>query len=162
MTESSGNTATSQDVVKTQPQFKTEDYRNMTSFDEAAALVLASYGVISTAADELGDGFALLKKEDKNRLVDVPLLFVAWEFYPSDQGSKGEFVSAHVITKDNLKFIINDGSTGIYEQLRDFTDTRNVKGGLLAAHGLRKSEYPYTDDDGKEKSATTYYINTAA
>lgn len=140
--------------------FTTDDYRNIDSFEAAASLLETKMGPLTDVADDLGDGFAVLATEDKARLVKVPLIFIDWRFTLGDQG---EFVSAHVITKSGDKYIVNDGSTGIYQQLQEYTERTGKEGGLFASHGLRRSDYTYQDkNDGKMKPATTYYIDTSA
>lgn len=118
---------------------------------------LESDGEIFAAA-ELGNGFAVLSTKDKARLVGVPLLILNWNF---NDGENGEFVSAQVMTNTE-RLIVNDGSTGIYKQLKALADTGEVRA-IFAKHGLRKSEYEYTDPKTQEKKpAVTYYIDTTA
>lgn len=142
-------------------RYDTGDLRNIQSFDDAMDLL----GEAPLTADsELGDGFAIL--DNKDRLVDIATLFLSWSF------SKGkfqeEFVSCRVVTVNNDKYVVNDGGTGIREQLREFTDSHGGRtGGLLARHGLRKSEYEYDEVNPKtgeitKKPAVTYYIDTSA
>jgi hypothetical protein len=150
---------TTEETALAIPQYAREDYKAIGSFDDAVALAVAAYGEVETASEELGDGFAILDKDDKGQLVKVPCMFLDWNF---SLGDFGEFVSAHVISKTGAKFIVNDGSTGIYQQLRDYTNEHaGRQGGLFAPRGLRRSDYTY-DDDGKQTPATTFYIDTAA
>lgn len=146
------------EIVKANRPFSDDELRNITSLDSIKALI----GDKVANATDLGSGFAVLDTDQKRRLVDVPCLFLFWSFH---LGTQGEFVSAHVVTlgangdvKD--KFIINDGSTGIYAQLKEFTDRTGDSQGMFVPKGLRASDYTYTDDDGKEKPATTFYIDT--
>lgn len=137
-----------------------DDLRNIATFDDAMALF---NGDVHTADSELGDGFELLKEKD--RLIGDPCLFISWSF---SEGDHGEFVSARVIAKSGGKYVVNDGSTGLCSQLREYTDSHGGRnGGLLSRRGLRKSEYTYDETDPKTgeiktKPAVTYYIDTSA
>lgn len=152
------------EIVKAQRQpYSEEELRNLNSLESIKALLGDTQ--VTQAAD-LGSGFALLDTEGKRRLVGVPVLFLFWTFNKGTQGS-AEFVSAHVVQTDNLgnvvgKFIINDGSTGIYQQLKDFTARTGQSKGLYAARGLRASDYTFTNDAGQDQDATTFYIDTSA
>lgn len=159
--------------------FDEEALRSIVSFDDAAALTAEVHGNIVAAAEELGDGFTLIKDEDKARLVGLPLIFMQWSFHDGDFGS--QFVAARVVARNHdgsaSKYILNDGSTGICETLKKYTDNTGRTGGLYARHGLRASEYMYCEacqtvapkvgDEahrtaGKHKKAATYYIDTSA
>lgn len=147
---------TTDGTVATRTDYDTDALRGLSDFDAAVALVAAELGAAPVAADEeLGDGFALL--DNKDTLCGVPLLFMAWSFHPGDFG---EFVSARVAAKQGGglgKYIVNDGGTGIYAQLREFTDRTGRMGGLIARRGMRKSEY-----ENEYGPGVTYYIDTSA
>lgn len=59
--------------------------------------------------------------------------------------------------------IVNDGSTGIKEQLIRYASRYDGQPLLCPpirlSKGMRKSEYPYTDGDGKVSTATTWYLS---
>jgi len=137
-------------------------WRDVKSFDEAMALVQSVYGNIAKASDVIGDGFELLESDEKKRLVKVPLMFASWTF---SDGDHGEFASVRVVTMKNDKFIINDGSTGIYRQLKDYTEQFGATGGLFIQRGLRVSEYTYEavmpDGAVTRDKAHTYYIDAS-
>jgi hypothetical protein len=165
-TDAAGNTAehvdgAGADVVVRGPKYDADRLAAVESFDDAVALAAETVGEIANAADELGDGFAILS--DKNKLVGVPCMFLSWNF---NLGDYGEFVSAQVVARTEsggvLKVIVNDGGAGIYQQLSDFTAKSNKLGGLFARHGLRRSDYTYKDEKGKDTPATTYYIDQTA
>jgi hypothetical protein len=132
-------------------------------FEDALALVKEVYGesAVELASEALGDGFALT--DNKEQFVGVPMVFVKWVFSPGtyvDQktGEKRGFVSCRVATPGG-KFIINDGSTGLFEQLKQYTaDHEGQQGGLVAQKGLRVSRYSneFTTD------GETFYIDTSA
>lgn len=98
--------------------------------------------------------------ENKDQLVGAEFLAVEWRF---NKGTYGEFVTIYVMTRDNQKYILNDGSTGICGQMRAITDKRVMEGKNLpqtALHirrGLRRSDYQ-TEVDGKTIDASTYYL----
>src|SRR3546814_1618099 len=63
---------------------------------------------------------------------------LAWRFNPCDFG---EFVTMMVVTEDGRKFIVNDGGSGICQQLALFTNATGRHGGMLVENGLtRRSE----------------------
>ena len=96
--------------------------------------------------------------EDKAKLVGKKFLAVQWKFHQSKEYLNSEFVSVYLITADTIDgentFVINDGSTGICQQLRNLTDTRLDAGhktpysGALVKGGLKLSEYDRTDEKG--------------
>jgi hypothetical protein len=151
------------DVVKPTPMLSNDDFKSIESIDDALELLRQTHGeaALQTAADALGDGFALTKNKDQ--FIGVPMVFVHWSISPGDfadpeTGEVGNFVAARVVTKGG-KFIITDGSTGISAQLEKFTaDTGKTF--LIAQKGLRKSEYK--KEDGARADGTTYYIDTSA
>jgi hypothetical protein len=150
--------------LPTAPKWDDDTLRSITDFNAAVALVEQEFGGIAVASEEMGDGFTLLLTEDKIRLVGVPLMFLRWDFHLGE--TTGEFVSAHVVTKDGGRYIINDGSTGIHAQLWAYTEKHQRQGGLFVEKGLRKSDYMVEIPDPKtgemkEQPATTYYIDTA-
>lgn len=146
------------DVVISGTNYDPEELAGITSFDDALNLVASRIGEnnIDVASDEIGDGFKLL--ENKDQICGVPLLLVTWDFH---MGDHGEFVSIKAVTKDGQKLIINDGSSGLYKQLAEYSAKKNKQGGMLCQKGLRRSDYKYTDENGNEKPATTYYLDVS-
>lgn len=136
-----------------------EELAGISSFEDALALVKEKMGDagVGVADQEIGDGFKLL--ENKDVLIGAEMLLVTWDFH---QGDHGEFVSAKVVTVDGTKYIVNDGSSGIRDQLMAYSAKKNSQGGLFCRKGLRRSNYTYTDENGKESPATTYYLDTSA
>lgn len=147
------------DVVIPGKNISTEELASLASFDDALKLVQAKVGEqnVGVAADEIGDGFKLL--DNKDVLSGVAIIIITWDFH---QGDHGEFVSCKVMTKDGQKYIVNDGSTGIRDQLIQYSKKKGTQGGLFCEKGLRRSDYTYTDESGKESSASTYYLDTSA
>lgn len=147
--------ATKTDQIVKAENFSVEELRNVGTFEDVLNLATARDIPTVDSATVIGDGFTLLDNKEKARLIGVPMLVLGWRFA---QGDHGEFVSAHVMTKNNEKFILNDGSTGIYQQLRELTDSGNT-GVLACRNGLRRSDYEYPDPTtGEMKPAVTFYI----
>lgn len=167
------------ELSRLQPRLNDSDLRSVETFEDAVASIEAEYGGVADIADFLGNGFSVLATADKYKLVGTPLIILEWRFNSGDQGL---FVSATVVTQDNARLIINDGSTGIYAQLRDLSDEQGRFGGLRVPKGLRASEYdtcaecgrPRRKDDAvcanercgdesdRRARGTTYYLDTSA
>lgn len=153
-------------VVSTEYQISLGQFKEITSFDDALALAKEVYGDESVvlASDAIGDGFALLDKDQKGTLVGTPMIFLKWalsegDYVDQETGEKGEFAVVRAVTKDNKKIVFLDGGTGIVQQLKMFeADNFGRQGGLVAQKGLRVSEYDHPQY-GKSK---TYYIDTSA
>lgn len=159
MAEAKNTAKKSTDVVVPGKNVTTDELASLTSFDDALKLVAAKVGEqnVGVASQEIGDGFKLL--ENKDQLIGVPFIAVTWDFH---QGTHGEFVSVKLVTKDGGKFIVNDGSTGIRDQIIAYTAKKKTQGGLFCEKGLRRSNYTYKDEQDKEVQATTYYLDTSA
>lgn len=145
-------------------RFSDEQLSSIESFDDVTAL-LAAEGITLDSADEvLGNGFTILDKDEKGMLVGIPLVCLSWQF---NAGDNGEFVSINIVAKmpGNVvpsKFVVNDGSTGIRDQLKAYSNKTGKFAGLTVKRGFRRSDYPYTDADGKTRTATTFYLDTSA
>lgn len=141
--------------------FSRDELMGITNFDDAVRLATEVHGQIVAADRELGDGFALLSKEQKNLLCGVPLLLLEWKFRGGDFGN---FVTLRVIARNPdasvSKYILNDGSTGIAEQLADYQKNTGRTGGMFVGKGLRRSDYE-VDIDGDMKAASTFYLDTS-
>jgi hypothetical protein len=137
------------------------DLRAVKSFEDALQLVTATIGDVLDATDEIGSGFAQL--DNKDRLVDTAFVILSFSINDGDfrdaEGFLQKFVSVRVVTRSGDKYWFTDGSTGIARQLRDYVEMGGRKAGLLVKQGLRKSEYTFTDANGNEQPATTYYLN---
>lgn len=165
--------------VATTDLFSAEALRGITSFEDAARMLYLNDIEIVEAGQVIGDGFALLKKDRKNILVGVPLLLLEWNFYPGDYGDT--FCAIRLVSRNPDgsagKYIINDGSTGIADALKDYTERTGKVTGLMVRNGLRASDYTFCEacdralkpgeadekhrDDGKHSKATTYYLDTS-
>ena len=143
------------------PSALNEDAMMEVNSFEAALAILNAAGVVAESISDFGAGFTVV---DKARLVNVPFVILEWRFNTSEFNDAG-FVSLSVVTKNDDKWIINDGSTGILQQLIRVTRIRRQRkhatpqNGLAVPAGLSVSNYRYTDADGKERPASTYYLN---
>lgn len=159
-----------------QPRVDDMDLRNISSYDEAVALAEAVHGAVLDISEEIGTGFSLL--EDKAKLEKVAFVVLTWRFTAGDFGS---FASMALVTTAGDKYIVNDGSTGIHDQLKALSSEKRVFGALRVPNGLRVSDYttcpacgkPMTRDEvdcsndlcnysGEERSVgQTYYLDTS-
>lgn len=105
---------------------------------------------------------------DKAKLVDVPFAIVDTRVWHS-QKFDNDAMSIMLMTKEPIDerthFVINDGSTGIMQQVIGAIDRSGKRGGFMCPNGLRSSTYtvevtdPFNPDKpAKEIEATTYYI----
>jgi hypothetical protein len=144
--------------------FSATELRNATSWADITALVESQVGEILDASTSIGDGFALLKEKDQ--LIGKPMLLVNWLFAKGDFGEQSEFATIRLATQsvagDLLKYIIVDGSTGLCRQLHEFTTETGRSGGIVVGKGLTRSDYTYTNDNGEEIPASTYYLDLSA
>lgn len=147
-------------TVERKRLYSDEELRNLKSWSEVVAL--SGKPIVNVAETELSTGFSVVT--DKNSLVGVPFILLDWTF---SMGDMGEFVSANIITRDDRKLILNDGSTGICAQLHRLTPGAPIG----VARGLRKSEYARKDENGEvilnpktgqPERATTFYLDTSA
>lgn len=141
------------DVSKTVTMLNDESLGDVKTFDDALALLADSGMVQSDAADLIGDGFESL--DNKDLLINVPFVILDYKF--SDNGNYGEFVIIRLMTQDNRKYRLTDGSTGILADIQKLA-RRNVVGNVLCRKGLTVSEYEYIDANNKKTPAKTYYI----
>lgn len=154
-----GSSAT---VARTVPQVSDDQLAEISSFDDALALINDAFGGVVVEADKtLGNGFAVL--DDKNKLIGVPFVAVKIQENKSELNDGGLFVSLFVVTEDGRKYVVNDGSTGIFAQVQELWKRKPELVGLpiMVRRGLRRSDYTYMDGD-KAKPATTYYLDTSA
>lgn len=160
------------DLART--KLDTESLREISSIEDAMA-VLANAGIeIKSASEELGDGFTLLAEDDKASLIGVAFLII--ECSLSD-GDFGTFASLRLITRDGRKCILNDGSTGIRAQVVEYLDNHETIVGLAVEKGLRASDFRFCEDcksvnrknatkckeceSEKVRPARTYYLDTS-
>lgn len=139
-----------QSIVVTRPDYADDTLRAINSFEDAITAGGYAFGNVVDAADELGNGFTLLSTPDaKMELVGKPMMILEWAFHLSEEFG-GEFVSLMVVVQEKngsvSKYIVNDGSTGIYSMLADYTRRTQRQGGMMVRRGFRESTYPFCDD----------------
>lgn len=150
--------------------------RGITGFEDAVKLAADVWGGITAAGEHIGNGFSVVPKDQKSRLVGVGFVILAMKFH---EGDFGEYVSMLIVTSNNDRLILNDGSTGIFYQARDLVDTTGKSGGFSVSDGLRLSEYDTCfecgvprppnveeckrcgDVQSKRGKGETYYFNAA-
>lgn len=128
--------------------------------DALSYLESQGHGVVKST-DVLGDGFEVL--QDKKRLIAVPFVIIDWDYVPGDMG---RYVTVRLMTAENRKFRISDGSSGIYQQLEKLTEEKGMKSGLAVPGGLRESTFwidkagtPVNEDSpDRVKKVTTFYL----
>lgn len=124
------------------PRVDDDKLRELSSYAQALELAAELYeGRIIDLSEELGTGFEVLNDTNKDRLIDKGFLIIAFRFNNSAEFG-GLFASAIVMSEAGEKFILNDGSSGIRDQLMDMAQRSRQFGGYEVKKGLRKSEYP--------------------
>ncbi len=146
---------TSTEVTVAAGKMRQDTLEEVQSFNDALLAVESVFGALIDAT-ELGDGFQLVKNKDT--LIGIPFIILDFKFADGDYS---EFTAVKLVTADNKKVVIIDGSTGIYAQLKSLATRYNRFGGIAVKGGLTRSDYPYTDEKGKEVPATTYYLATS-
>lgn len=142
------------------PTYRDADMLQVQTFEDALNLMIETYGSdgVITADEVLGNGFGLLSNKDL--LCGVPFLCMKWQFYPGKFADN--FVTIMVVTQKGEKYLVNDGSTGLCKQLWELTQNTGRQGGMVARHGLTRSDFTYLDENNVEKPASTFYIDTSA
>jgi hypothetical protein len=136
------------------------------SFASALELFNADSGIVQIG-DVAGDGFSLLK--EKESLENVPFLIIDWNEV-TDPETTRDYASIRLITTDNRKYRVNDGSTGIYKQLKQIRDKHGLTTGIGVPKGLFKSEYFVNKQgeivaknyEGEKSKATTFYLHESS
>jgi hypothetical protein len=142
------------EVVKHSPLWTEDDLASINSFDDLAT-AMAENNVTGVDVSDFGTGYAVL--EDKGRLVGVEFAILDWRF---SVGDFGDMVTCYVLTKSGEKWIVNDGSTGIREQMAAIqTRMGGRKAPIRCPKGLTVSEYTYEDAKGEKRPAKTYYLS---
>lgn len=172
---STDTAAKSTEITNPRSYYTDDILAGVTSFADALALA-GSLGVPNESMDDYGTGFKVLSTKDKTKLVGVDFIVLEFAFYPGNHGDE-PFVSATIVTKHDEKLILNDGSTGIRDQLLNVAKQRAAKGhpkphGPLAVlGGLTQTSYFFNANtketsnkipDGAKSSdwspASTFYL----
>lgn len=157
--------STATDVVKVDSYFTESDLTAIQSFGDVGAF-LKREGILTDTLKDYGNGFEVL--DNKASLSGVTFAIIDYRF---SKGDNGEFVSLTIVTKDNRKLIVNDGSTGIRNQMREIMQQREERGiplkrPIMVEHGVKGNTYQRTNedgekmfnDDGSPMMATTFYL----
>lgn len=170
---------TTGEIIAAPSKFDKDDLNAAQTFEDFMNLTVQVHGgVVAAHETELGDGFRVATEDDKRKLIGIPLLFMEWGF---NAGDYSDFVSARVVAQGEngiSKWVINDGGTGIFAELKGYTEKTGKWGGLFCRNGLRVSEYTIDADTGKALNkrevteyikagkktapAATFYLDTAA
>lgn len=158
-TESAQDAAASSDIVQSSA-FSDADLRKAEDFAQLAELAAKAHGSVVDASKEMGDGFSLL--DSLVSIAGFPTLLMEWTFRDGDYGT---YVSIRGVSRDPktgalVRYIYNDGSSGICKQLQEYTKDTNRFGALMVQNGFRVSEYEYEDPNtGQKRPAETWYLN---
>jgi hypothetical protein len=135
-------------AVSIRERYSDEELRSVKDYASALALVTETMGAVQNLEEfEIGNGFRILDDKDKSRLVGVSFIMLSIQF---NSGDFGEFASVTLVTQHGDRIVMNDGSTGIYAQLRDVVKSGRY-GGIAVPRGLRVSEYKTCKECGKPR-----------
>lgn len=137
----------------------TVDYGEMT-FAELVAMAKSGDGVLSIT--DVEDRQPVRKEE----LVNIPFVVTGWSLNEKKERYNNTFSIVEIVVHNGDKKFFTDGSTGIRDQLIRYENGKTMNGTqkpFLVPHGLKPSDYNYTDPDtGETTKAVTYYFNTTA
>lgn len=153
-------------------RFDSDSLAGITDFQSAIQLAIDEFGLDQIIdSTTIGDGFRLISTEDKGTLVGVPFIILDIRV-GYDIPTSRHYCVLRLVTSDSRKIIVSDGSTGIYRDLcntfganRNGDDdvelnwSRKPFAPVLVKAGLTRSDY-VTSVNGKNVSATTYYLGT--
>lgn len=165
-------------VTLVTPNFDDELLRSLHTTDDVMSLMRETYGTVDSISDyELGNGFHIMREEDKRRLVGESFLVLLSSYH---MGEYSEFVSLFLfVPRTNERLILNDGGQGIPQQIRELQTQSQRAGGWAVPRGLRVSDYPTCaecgrprpkesaceacqDDSDRRSKGTTFYLEVAA
>lgn len=137
------------------------------SFQEALQTAAQVTGF--TQADLVYQASAYPLLENKDALIGVPFIIMEAKFseskkYKNADGVGNRFVILYVVTEQDEKWTVTDGSTGIAADIERLITEREEKGlmpsnqAILVKNGLTRSDYEYTDEKGNVSDASTYYL----
>lgn len=148
-------------VVAVRNGFSVDELRNIQSMADVEQLFKSHDITVVDAAEEIGDGFALVNNKD--RFIGQQMVLLSWNFAQGDHkdedGNPTVFVAVRFVVQESNgtigKYVITDGGVGVRKQLQDYTERTGVTGGMIVPKGLRKSEY----SNEKADNAVTYYLD---
>jgi hypothetical protein len=149
-------------------QFTNEDLLNISTFEDALALVAETYGDVLAADEVIGNGFRMLANKEK--LVGTPFVAIQWKFFDGDYGSK--YTNLLVVTDRGDRYLVNDGGAGITRDLMEYSTRTSRMGGVVFRNGLSSSTYDFCSecgstvceapDEHRMTPATTFYLDLSA
>lgn len=131
--------------------------RGLENFADAVNYFNEQGAEIQDVSKIVGDGWSQIT--NKHNLVGVPFIVVEAKFL---DGRYGPFVFMKIVTQQNIKGYIVDGSTGIYAQALEIVQNSGKIVPMYCPRGLTVSEYQYSDESGVEHPATTFYFDINA
>lgn len=164
--------------VKSAPTNATEDemreWANMSTAEQLeifqrpqgpslSALEGLNFDDLLQEAEVAKSDVTVLNQDDKDQLIGKPFIIVSVKV---NQGNFGPFVTLTCLGKGNEKFVINDGSTGIADQMADLVRRFGPEKPIYVPNGLRRSDY-FVDNDTQAISKdprpnsfkqSTYYL----
>lgn len=141
-----------------------DQWADITNWETLSALLSDTIGEV-TSVEEIGSGF---RPVDKAELVGKGFIILDIALREAGKDNYGEYsVIKAALFPDPAKgseqkvekVVFADGGTGIHEQCKALIRKFNRRGGFSAPNGLRRSDYTYMDDNGKETPATTFYLD---
>lgn len=151
-------------------EISNDELLEISSFEDAIALVEEVYGTVLLADQVIGNGFRMLA--NKSALVGKGIVLLKWKFLPGDFAR--EYVNMLIVTEDGDRYLVNDGSTGIAAQLREYSDRADRFGGMVVRNGFTESSYTFCSEPGcvlgakcqeeghKRTPASTFYLDLTA
>lgn len=140
-------------VSKATPKTVDADINWAAITDLAAAR--EALGNVVDVSELLGDGSTFYT--DKSVFVGKPFLILDWRFIV-DEKTNREYVNVLVMGPNGDKARFNDGSVGVYQQIKSIHEAHG-KIGVQVKGGLRQSNYVKELEDGSRSDATTYYLS---
>lgn len=143
---------------------KSEQWADVDSWDVLQAMLTDTVGDL-VSVSEIGTGFVVVDKAD---LVGRPFVILDMLFKDKDKDNFGDYVTVRGALFPEpgakrdaplQKIVFSDGGAGIYQQCSALLRKFGKTGGYACAKGLSRSDYTYTDDDGNENPATTFYLD---
>lgn len=132
---------------------------------EDLAVLGAELGLSASDISAMVDKWPLFDKAELERK-ETPLTLFQWKFGQGRFAKEGEdgYVMIWARREDTgAQGTIYDGGSGIKEQMKALTARRLAEGkaayNLATVSSLTRSDYTYTDADGNETPATTYYLS---
>lgn len=124
-----------------------------------------SYADLAGGAIDLGEELGEYELVDKSDLIATPFVIVGVNLNETDLTNDEVYANVRCITKDGAKVCFNDGSTGVYTQLKRVLNNQPEPKPILVKGGLRVSVFHW---DPKTQSITegtpnakVYYLSSS-